>query len=808
MSQKNLERNSSLIVQQLVTTSHAEEKPYVFISYASDDWKIVLEDIVRPLEESGLRVYYDKAFGTRQENWITQFTDNMESEYCVAMLSFLSPSYFSSYATLMELIHSQGRACGVGHRLIRKKPIIPIVISPDINVTQPEQFLDSPTQSVGLPLLPNMERNKFNKFYANYLENNKANPPEHKVDIAYLETLYPFEEGCQKNLSRKMVAKMFACIYEAIAPNYLYFHNYKEEDKSSFFHSIIEQLTIDGVCSVVGEPVLFQETATTSNPPKKSTPASRIPIEKRLVTYVPPTVSNPSPVLPTKSPTKPPTESLNPLEKLQRTVSEPLPVSDITPTVENSQSDEPLDPMEKMRAVLGITPEELSAQTTESDMSLFQLHHRKINYVKEYLDTTVVNLVIPEGVEGILDGAFTNCKSLQSILFPSSLKVVETQALKGCTTLNSVTFQEGLDAINGGAFQDCINLKEVVLPNSLHSLEYSCFQGCTALERIVFPEDLKSIPKYCCSDCTSLPFVHLPKKAEHIGSNAFSNCTSLENIELPSDIFDLDFQALYKTPWEEEQYKLQSSFVIIGASVLIQCQLPKDNTHIEIPDGVLVITENAFENRPQLSSVTIPESVLWISGSAFSFCLNLQEVNLPSSLIKIGVGVFFHCYALTSLTLPPSLKELGATAFASCKNLRSIEIPEAVTQIPNKCFSQCVELESVSLLGVKEIKEQAFYNCKKLRTIHFSDSLEKIGASAFYACESLETVKFPNSLKSLDTALFDDCKQLTTVYLPPSIEEITGRIFSKDSQLKSCIVVKDSYAHKYCISRELPWSFE
>ena len=91
------------------------KKPFVFISYKSDDWEIVLADIVyRLVSRYGLNVYYDGDFDDHADNWINQFPANMESEYCKGVIAFVDNKYATSYATLIELMNSQTLRANIG----------------------------------------------------------------------------------------------------------------------------------------------------------------------------------------------------------------------------------------------------------------------------------------------------------------------------------------------------------------------------------------------------------------------------------------------------------------------------------------------------------------------------------------------------------------------------------------------------------------------------------------------------------------------------------------------------------------------
>lgn len=104
-------------------TDKTSKTPYIFVSYKSDDWEIVLTEIVYKLvNEYGLNVYYDGSFDLHNKSWIEQMPENMDCGKCKGVLAFLDDKYATSYATLMELMHSQTFRAGKHKGL----PIIPV----------------------------------------------------------------------------------------------------------------------------------------------------------------------------------------------------------------------------------------------------------------------------------------------------------------------------------------------------------------------------------------------------------------------------------------------------------------------------------------------------------------------------------------------------------------------------------------------------------------------------------------------------------------------------------------------------------
>lgn len=90
-----------------------DQDDYVFISYKSDDFEKVLDDIVyKTCRKYGLRVYFDTAFDENSEPWIEQYYDNMCNKKCKAFIAFIDKAYYSSYACLLEMMTRRTRAAG------------------------------------------------------------------------------------------------------------------------------------------------------------------------------------------------------------------------------------------------------------------------------------------------------------------------------------------------------------------------------------------------------------------------------------------------------------------------------------------------------------------------------------------------------------------------------------------------------------------------------------------------------------------------------------------------------------------------
>ena len=84
---------------------------------------------------------------------------------------------------------------------------------------------------------------------------------------------------------------------------------------------------------------------------------------------------------------------------------------------------------------------------------------------------------------------------------------------------------------------------------------------------------------------------------------------------------------------------------------------------------------------------------------------------------------------------------------------------------------------------LRTIEKRAFYRCKELEKVRFSQGLTSIGKEAFYFCK-MDSLELPDTLEVLEDSAFFKCTQLTEVVLPPSVKYIGKWVFHGCSRLK------------------------
>ena len=188
-------------------------------------------------------------------------------------------------------------------------------------------------------------------------------------------------------------------------------------------------------------------------------------------------------------------------------------------------------------------------------------------------------------------------------------------------------------------------------------------------------------------------------------------------------------------------------------------------------------------------SVTIPGTinglpVTRIEDEAFLNRPNLTSITVPSTVTSIGNSAFAHCQNLTNASMPNSLTSLGNAAFHNNTSLRSVTIPEGLTQIPNDAFFSCLNLANVTISsGVTNIGHLAFYHCTSLTSVTIPESVTYIGIGAFQRCTSLTNVTVGGGVTVIRGVAFADCDDLVTFVVDPANPaycSLDGVLFNKD----------------------------
>ncbi|MCL2495708.1 MAG: leucine-rich repeat domain-containing protein [Oscillospiraceae bacterium] len=113
-----------------------------------------------------------------------------------------------------------------------------------------------------------------------------------------------------------------------------------------------------------------------------------------------------------------------------------------------------------------------------------------------------VDVVVPEEVVEIGEGAFQNCIGLRSVVLSGSVERICIIAFRDCTRLQEITLNQGLKMIDGCAFENCTALHEILIPNGVEIID-NAFIGCFEITRVVV-DDVKVMEHIWESLCLSV----------------------------------------------------------------------------------------------------------------------------------------------------------------------------------------------------------------------------------------------------------------------------------------------------------------
>ncbi|MBQ2123821.1 MAG: leucine-rich repeat domain-containing protein [Bacteroidaceae bacterium] len=135
---------------------------------------------------------------------------------------------------------------------------------------------------------------------------------------------------------------------------------------------------------------------------------------------------------------------------------------------------------------------------------------------------------LPHNLLTIADRTFYNCRNLEKVKIPSTVKSIGSSAFYN-TNIDSIIIPEGIKTIENYTFQRCFNLKYVSFPKGLERIGDYAFEN-TNIEKIIFPTTLKHIGRNAFEENNSVSEVRIPSSVQSISDNAFNGCNNLKKV--------------------------------------------------------------------------------------------------------------------------------------------------------------------------------------------------------------------------------------------------------------------------------------
>ncbi len=412
------------------------------------------------------------------------------------------------------------------------------------------------------------------------------------------------------------------------------------------------------------------------------------------------------------------------------------------------------------------------------------------------------------GVVNIESNAFNSCGALSEVSC-ASLENVGNNAFYGCSSLFSITDDKivnvgnsafyntkmltsfssdvintiGNNAFEGSgltefgvanatevgeyAFKDCVKLTQACLSNAT-SVGKGAFRGCESVTTATLPL-LVTIPQECFSGCTKLSSITV-NVAETVEAYAFKDCSALKNLSSFTALntvrsYAFDGAGLTKVDSNVievvEKYAFNNCEKLTSFSISRVASFDLNNL-----DGASAL---------QYISVTGTADVTFPEKGMVSICPSLKSFT-AGSITDIPDNAFKNCTALSSVKCS-SAKTIGKNAFNNTA-LAEFDFP-ALAEVSEGSFANIPTLKSITLVGIKEIYADTFYNCNAVTSVFFngptiipegmsfddcfpqlksfkSSHTEVIPAYVFSGCSNLSSVTI-NNVHTIGEEAFKDC---------------------------------------------------
>ncbi|MBR2540453.1 MAG: leucine-rich repeat domain-containing protein [Mogibacterium sp.] len=252
------------------------------------------------------------------------------------------------------------------------------------------------------------------------------------------------------------------------------------------------------------------------------------------------------------------------------------------------------------------------------DINVTGSDHSSLPDVTEYIENG--RLVIPEGIEYILEESCYGRDDLVEVFLPSTMKVIGPVAFAECPSLTAVHLNEGLTEIGDGAFLGTVQLTGIELPGTLKTIGQMAFYG-SGLTSVLVPASVEFIGEMGFWECASLRRADVLNPACVIEQDAFGDCPALVQGYMAPGFPKDDLQPsnlLFSLLWASEYDKHLSGEVRVSAeerrdytSMHIYADVPRElqtvseraMTFIRKNQGLVLETILRQDNTPAMRGI-------------------------------------------------------------------------------------------------------------------------------------------------------------------------------------------------------------
>ena len=132
----------------------------------------------------------------------------------------------------------------------------------------------------------------------------------------------------------------------------------------------------------------------------------------------------------------------------------------------------------------------------------------------------VSHLTIPNSLTAINTDSIKNCNNLESISLPGNLSKFDNYSLHDCTKIKGFTIPDNVTSIGNNTFQNCYSLQSVTIPDNVTSIGSCAFQNCSKLATItVHPATPPAIQTSVFDGIDKSAVIYIPNESYKTATN-------------------------------------------------------------------------------------------------------------------------------------------------------------------------------------------------------------------------------------------------------------------------------------------------
>ena len=459
---------------------------------------------------------------------------------------------------------------------------------------------------------------------------------------------------------------------------------------------------------------------------------------------------------------------------------------------------------------------------------------------------TAVALTVPAKLGGIIvtaigDRAFSDNKTLSSVILHEDITVIGEKAFAGCSALTNITIFGQMRSVGDGAFMDCISLQSLEMDGiAAMELGIGMLSGCTTLKALTipalngslgnlfngtasadagYPATLKTVTvtndetvdDYAFNGMTNVTKIDWKLVPVSIGAYAFGNCQSLSDLNCVTTMVEAIGEGAYYNCKMLSDIELSSQVTAIGASAFEGCT---NLASISVTDNLVKVGENALKGTAWMNAqpagavmlakvfitfkgndkvITVPDNALSVADAAFKGNANIKEVIIPDNVTYIGANILTDTKT-EKATIPfvgPALDATNGLAISylfggnsSIDNSSALPatfkevVITASKLIPNQSFANTKYITAVTIpVTIIAVGAGAFKNSVALETVNYNAATATIATDAF-AGTAVKKVTFGEDVKTVPTYLCTSNSNLTEITIPAAVTKIESRAFA------------------------------